>query len=764
MYTYEFDSETGGILLNSSPSVFSLEPRPVYAPELDMLGFNKFWEYEPQSEIPYMWVQTSSYYYRGIEIAKTRGGNLYTAPELIPTDEGLSLKEKLIPVDITEMCRRNRKLLKVIEASTVKRIVNIYERYRDKVDVFHVAFSGGKDSAVLLELVRKSLPEKSFVVVFGDTGMEFPDTYKAVEVTRKFCESEGIPFYVSRSRFEPSESWRLFGPPARVLRWCCSVHKSAPQTLKLREILGKNDYVGMDFVGVRKHESEARSKYKFLNYGEKQKGQYSYNAILNWTSAEVWLYMFANNLFVNDAYKKGNARVGCLLCPLSGGNSNYARRYNYTDKIDEFISLIRELNNWDEGEALDTYVTSGGWNARYSGRSIKDNVPRYKETKVNGKINIEVTCALQSWGEWLKTVNTSIIPYKVTQTSEGFIFSLDEYTVKHNPSEARFFRQALKKAAYCIACGECEANCREGHLKFKDGRVSIDACTRCHECHEISAGCLVYNSLKIPEGEIKVKSINCFDDHAPKEEWLSLFFTLKDDFFRKHSLGPNMFSHFKRFLKDAGLADKGRLTDFAELICSMTWDSTASLGLMLVNLAYDNPQFEWYIGHLNIGQKYTMPELKEALLNSGLKEKGANSVLKSYKRIVSTPFGTKLNFGHVDSADMITRCECALPDNRVLLYALYKFAEKCNLDHEFHLSYLFTDDSQRDGISPVKIFGLHYDEDLPTTEKSKGIQSRLLGLSAAYPEFINAAFTNDLRTITLRDKTSSDVLNLFLED
>ena len=40
----------------------------------------------------------------------------------------------------------------------------------------------------------------------------------------------------------------------------------------------------------------------------------------------------------------------------------------------------------------------------------------------------------------------------------------------------------------------------------------------------------------------------------------------------------------------------------------------------------------------------------------------------------------------------------------------------------------------------------------------------LLGLSSAYPDFINATFTNDLKTITLRDKTSDDVLNLFKGD
>ena len=38
MYSYTYDKKTGGILLNSSPTGFSKEPRPVYAAELDVLG------------------------------------------------------------------------------------------------------------------------------------------------------------------------------------------------------------------------------------------------------------------------------------------------------------------------------------------------------------------------------------------------------------------------------------------------------------------------------------------------------------------------------------------------------------------------------------------------------------------------------------------------------------------------------------------------------------------------------------------------------
>ena len=138
-----------------------------------------------------------------------------------------------------------------------------------------------------------------------------------------------------------------------------------------------------------------------------------------------------------------------------------------------------------------------------------------------------------------------------------------------------------------------------------------------------------------------------------------------------------------------------------------------------------------------------------------VKPKDAKSIVKAYKRIVETPFGTNLNFGYVTDDDDMVRSKCIIGDGKVLLYALYKFAEKCNDYKEFHVSYLYDESVERDGVSPVKIFGLTDEEEL---------KSLLIGLSSRYPEYINATFTNDLKTITLRDKTSADVLGLFREE
>lgn len=330
MYEYKYDAETGGIILTDTTSLVSKEPRPVYAQELDYLGVDDYLIYEKQQDVPYMWAEAARYIYKGEVIFNTKGGSLYEKPTLeFAMKEENGEKVRVIPngtvlekIDISAMVEANRDSLAIIEQITVKKIYDVYKRRQKSLDCFHVAFSGGKDSIVLLELVKKALPRSSYMVVFGDTKMEFPDTYELVDIVEKQCKEEGINFYRAASHFEPEESWRLFGPPSRVLRWCCTVHKAAPQTLKIREVLGKNDYVGMDFVGVRAHESATRSTYDEENFGKKQKGQYSHNPILEWTSAEIWLYIFSHNLPINNTYKKGNSRAGCLFCPMGGGKSD----------------------------------------------------------------------------------------------------------------------------------------------------------------------------------------------------------------------------------------------------------------------------------------------------------------------------------------------------------------------------------------------------------------------------------------------------------
>ena len=761
MYSYTYDKKTGGILLNSSPTGFSKEPRPVYATELDTLGFDRYWNYERQTELPYMWAEANNYWYRGILVAKLKGGNLYAAPEIIiPTDENripVSPEPNgnaLRPVDLTAMVEVNRDILSIIEQTTVKKILAIYEKYKGRLDLFHVAFSGGKDSVVLLDLVKKALPKGSFVVVFGDTGMEFSDTYDVIEKTKQQCIEDKIPFYIAKSHLQPKQSWELFGPPSRVLRWCCSVHKSTPQTLRLREVTSKNDFVGLAFVGIRAHESSTRAEYDYFGDGKKIKGQFSHNSILEWTSAEVWLYIYANNITINESYKKGSARVGCICCPMGGGKSGYIEYKNYPDDVSCYFELIKKSNGRRNAN-VDEYVKNGGWSARKNGRDLADNPNHCSELIENGYLNIEINNPVSDWREWIKTIDIDNTSYTVQETKTGYVARLKEEVIKQNPLLGRLFRQVFHKAAYCKGCKVCQANCTNGALQFVDDKIHINGCVRCQKCHAIDSGCLLYHSLRHPQGGGKpMKSLNTMSNHAPKTEWLAAFFAKGNGFFSEHNLGPEQISFFKRLLKDAGLAEKNHVTSFGDLISSIGWDTDTSLGLILLNLVFENPQVKWYVVNLKIGKVYSRKETEEMLAAFDVKPPVAKSICGAFKRLTETVFGTILRWGFVTEDGDLVRTKCSVSDPRVVLYGLFKFAEKCNDYKEFTLATLLNDTIDRDGISPTRIFGLDRDDMVPI----------LIGLSAKYPEFLSASFTHDLEKITLAEnKTSLDVLDLFKE-
>ena len=82
MYAYKFDDETGGLLLTDTEERMSKEPRPVYAAEMNILGFDRRWHYDIQNDVPYIWAEAGNYFYRGKKIAVVKGGSLYEKPQL----------------------------------------------------------------------------------------------------------------------------------------------------------------------------------------------------------------------------------------------------------------------------------------------------------------------------------------------------------------------------------------------------------------------------------------------------------------------------------------------------------------------------------------------------------------------------------------------------------------------------------------------------------------------------------------------------------
>jgi len=781
MYSYTWDSETGGLLLNSSPLQFSKEPRPVYYQELDILGFDKYWNYAKDDSAPYMWAEANNYYYRGKLVAQTKGGSFFTAPHIILIDDPEPGNGPLQRVDVESMLLKNQEIMEGLIAETIKKVYNTYLEHRDKVDIFHVSFSGGKDSEVTLDIVQRALPHNDFVVVFGDTGMEFPDTYAMVEDAKIKCAQMGISFYVAKSHMKPADSWRMFGPPTSTIRWCCSVHKTTPQLLLIKDILKKDNFTEMAFVGVRADESVRRSGYDYVSYGMKHRGQWSCNPILQWNSAEVYLYIYMNGLRLNSAYKRGNTRAGCLVCPMSTNRNDFLNYRCYPEQTKALTDIIFELNTSEQknSDKQVSYVENNGWKARKNGRDISISPKDYDESIVGSNLVITFKNIGNNYIQWLKTLGSVIYNEDCSRIVIDSHGSSHELSVSYldndyirviisNESTAsniiflKNIRKIFRKCHYCVGCKVCEANCKFGNLSFDErGNVSIkDTCKHCGQCLDIDTGCFVYKSLWLSKGlgnMNKSKSLDCYAAHAPKIEWFQQYVKLGERFKTEHTLGNNQIPMFNRFLRDSGIIDGDIETQLGRLLRESNLDDLSVWAIMLVNLSY-TPEVGWFIStfdfHTTISQNEIVNKLSEidTVSSSALK-----SIPSALKRISQLPlaevgFGSSIKAAKEFGGTCFNRIPWQEPDPKVILYSLYKFAETCGSYYQFTLSSLLDIDVDRDGISPSQIFGLDRDS----------MTSILKGLSINYPDYISVSFTHDLDSITLREeKSSGDILNLF---
>ena len=780
MYSYNWDIETGGILLNSSPLQFSKEPRPVFSKELDILGFNRYWNYPDDDSHPIMWAEANNYFYRGRLVAQVKGGSFFTSPTLVIIDDPEPAGEMLKQVDIDKMIEKNKSLLESLTLDTIKRVYNTYKQFSNKVDIFHVSYSGGKDSEVALDIVQRALPHNSFIVIFGDTGMEFPDTYHSVELAKQKCQQNGISFYVAKSHLRPIDSWRLFGPPSSTIRWCCSVHKTTPQLLAIRDYLGKTSFTEMAFVGVRADESVRRSGYDYISYGTKHKGQYSCNPILTWNSAEVYLYIFANGLHLNEAYKRGNTRAGCLVCPMSTNRNDFLNNKCYKEQTQPLLDIIHELNVSDREHAdrIKSYIENNGWKARKNGRDLSIAPKDYSEVIQDSNLVITFKNHNDIWKQWIKTLGSqlptdspSII--KIDNNSKVFCLEIKDLgngylqVITSNESTAsnilflRKVRNVFHKCHYCVGCRVCEANCKYGNIVFDDnGIVTVsDNCIKCGQCLDLDTGCYVYKSLWLSKGlgnMNKSKSLDCYAAHGPKIEWFQQYVKLGDRFMTENSLGNNQVPAFNRFLRDAGIIDGDHGTKLSQLL-NDNFDKDYVWALMLVNLAY-TPEVGWYIRTFNMNEVFGQSAIINELSNTdGVSSSAQKSIPAALKRIAALPFAN-VGFGFVekstkeDGGARFVRIPWNDPDPRVILYSLYKFSEACGGYYQFSLSRLLDESVDSDGISPTRLFGVDLES----------MRQIIKGLAVNYPDYISATFTHDLESISLREnKHSQDVLSLF---
>lgn len=168
---------------------------------------------------------------------------------------------------------------------------------------YWVAYSGGKDSTVVLDLFRRS----------GCKGMVHHNltTADPPELVRFIRSVPGV--IVHRPDLTMWELIRARGcPPLRNRRFCCEI---------LKEGSGPGHVV---MTGIRADESNRRRGRQMVEPCLRDGTRRLFHPIIAWTTGDVWAYIRQRSLPYCSLYDEGFKRLGCVMCP-NGGAEGMAR-------------------------------------------------------------------------------------------------------------------------------------------------------------------------------------------------------------------------------------------------------------------------------------------------------------------------------------------------------------------------------------------------------------------------------------------------------
>lgn len=397
-----------------------------------------------------------------------------------------------------------------------------------------LSFSGGKDSTVTADLAVKAMSDPSLVHIFGNTTLEFPLTIKYAERFRN-----DNPLAIFRTAINREQNFydvcEDIGPPARMMRWCCSMFKTGPITRILNRYYRDKNI--LTFYGIRKCESVSRSKYNRVEDNAesvKIQKQKVASPIFYWADIDIWLYILGEKIDFNDAYRLGYDRVGCWCCPNNNERAQFLSSIYMPEQYKKWreflIGFAKRIGKPDP----EIYVDTGKWKARQGGNGVKaaeDVKIRYtnctaedhaKVYRLNRPMDDEFLNMLTPFGKVSKELGRKLIHETIVLDIKSMTpilsvqpFNQDNYeyavkvktlNVKNHDDLQRMVGYQVRKFNACRKCLKCESLCRFNAISITGGTYHIDEekCRRCKMCvtaKYLDGGCLMDKYLKTKEKE-----------------------------------------------------------------------------------------------------------------------------------------------------------------------------------------------------------------------------------------------------------------------
>ncbi len=183
-----------------------------------------------------------------------------------------------------------------------------------------------KQSSVLVHMVSEIAP--GVRVVEFDTGLLFPETY---ETRKRLISRYPIKFERIEPELTVSEQAETHGDRLweRDPDACCGIRKVAPLEQALR---------GMDawVTGIRREQSTTRQNARKIELDERR-GVVKVQPLADWTSRDVWRYIWRHGIPYNPLHDHGYPSIGCIPCTTSvsgQASDERAGRWRGTGKVE----------------------------------------------------------------------------------------------------------------------------------------------------------------------------------------------------------------------------------------------------------------------------------------------------------------------------------------------------------------------------------------------------------------------------------------------